>query len=111
MKCPNCKNKLNDTAPFEAKVGIEEEWWDDYGHGPDQSPSFCVGGRCTIIQEDRHPFLTSFNHKNLKETSGNISLLIIVKTKMYGGHCYLGLNLEDKIINRPIYKRNQVRTS
>ena len=104
MKCPNCKNKLNDTAPFEAKVDIEEEWWDDYGHGPDQSPSFCVGDRYTIIQEDRYPFLPSFNHKNLKESSGNLSLLIIAKTKMYGGHCYLGLNLEDEIIYRPIYK-------
>ena len=60
--------------------------------------------RYIIIQEDRNPFLPSFNHQNLKETDGNISLLIIAKTKMYGGHCYLGLDLEDKIINRPIYK-------
>ena len=104
MKCPNCKNKLNDCAPFEVKVDIEEEWFDDYGHGPDQSSSFIGSYRYTIIQEDRNPFLPSFNHKNLKETSGNLSLLIIAKTKMYGGHCYLGLNLEDEIIYRPIYK-------
>ena len=104
MRCPNCKKRLKDCAPFEANVDIEEEWWDDYGHGPDQSSSFCASSRFTIIQEDRNPFLPSFNHKNLKEATGNISLLIIAKTRMHGGHCYLGLDLEDKIINRPIYK-------
>ena len=104
MRCPNCKKRLNDCAPFEAKVDIEEEWWDDYGHVPDQSSSFCASSRLTIIQEDRNPFLPSFNHQNLKVATENISLLIIAKTKMNRGHCYLGLNLEDKIIYRPIYK-------
>ena len=61
MKCPNCKNKLKNCPPFETKVDIEEEWFDDYGHGPDQSPSFCVGDRYTIIQEDRYPFLKKVN--------------------------------------------------
>ena len=69
-----------------------------------QSSSFCAFSRYIIIQEDRNPFLPSFNHKNLKETSENLSLLIIAKTKMNRGHCYLGLNLEDEIIYRPIYK-------
>ena len=48
--------------------------------------------------------ISTYSHKNLKEATGNTSLLIIAKTKMYGGHCYLGLNLEDEIIYRPIYK-------
>ena len=49
MRCPNCKNKLNDCPPFEAKVDVEEEWFDDYGHDPDQSSSFCAFSRYKII--------------------------------------------------------------
>ena len=101
---PVAINSLKNCPPCETKVDIEEEWFDDYGHGPDQSSSFCAFSRYIIIQEDRNPFLPSFNHKNLKETSENLSLLIIAKTKMNRGHCYLGLNLEDEIIYRPIYK-------
>ena len=45
MKCPNCKNKLNNCTPFETKVDIEEDWIDDYyadTYYPDQSSSFCA---------------------------------------------------------------------
>ena len=102
MKCPNCKKSLKDCPPFETNVDVEEEWFDD-NMDFDYYSSFCIE-RYTIFQEDRHPFLPSFNHQNLKEATENISLLIIAKTKMNGGHCYLGLNLEDEIIYRPIYK-------
>ena len=55
--------------------------------------------------DDENPLERSFESRNLVELSGNnISLLIIAKTKMNRGHCYLGLSLEDKIIYRPIYR-------
>ena len=58
MKCPNCKNKLNNCTPFETKVDIEEQWFDDYSYDyPDQSSSFCAFSRYTIIQEDIYPFV------------------------------------------------------
>ena len=64
MKCPNCKNKLNDCAPFEVKVDIEEEWFDDYGHGPDQGLLYLDGRNSQNTFIKTRPTFTQ-THSNL----------------------------------------------
>jgi hypothetical protein len=75
--------KLDIIATGEWKEGVETETFQDYFDG---FTDFNVQ-----LNEDS---LFHNDRKSVKE------LLIIAKAKMFGGHCYLGLSREDKMIYR-----------
>ena len=88
LKCANCLNliqnvNLDIVATGEWKEGVETETLQDYFDG-----------------------FTDFNVQLSKDKSFHndekcdIVLLIIAKAKMFGGHCYLGLSQEEKMIYR-----------
>ena len=106
MPCPNCKGCIE---KIELRVQGE---WDNHSDDSDNDREPSCNGffDCTIYvrwpEFDTDPLARlAFSPLGLEEvqTLKNKSLLMIVKTRMNGGHCYLGLSLEDKKMYRPIF--------
>lgn len=105
MPCPNCKGRIEN---IEIEVRAEGEW-DNFSDDSDNDRDPSCNGffECTIKvlwpEFDNDPLARwAFSPLGLEEvqTLKNKSLLMIVKTRMNGGHCYLGLSLEDNRIYR-----------
>ena len=108
MPCPNCKGWIEN---IELEVHAKCEWDNHSDDSDNDGEPSCNGFfDCTIKvlwpEFDNDPLARwAFSPLGLEEvqTLKNKSLLMIVKTRMNGGHCYLGLSLEDNRIYRPIY--------
>ena len=99
MPCPNCQTEMEDV---EVNVEAYGEW--DPHHNDETEPEF-LGYTEVNVVPPYDPFWVPIKKENLvpEVSFGSKSLLIVAKTKMNRGFCYMGLSLEHKCFYRPIH--------
>ena len=100
LECPNCKNEIETYLTVQ---GIHEIW--EMNTDSEKMPEFMGFEDFIFVHYD--PLEVKISSRNLlveDPTITNLSLLIVVKTRMNKGFCCIGLNLEEGRFYRPIYQ-------
>ena len=97
MECPHCENLIGGIT---AQVSAYAEW-DDYLN-EEKKPHFLGFVEIDEVSIIHDSFAIPINIDNLSEGEKK-SLIIICKTRIYNGFCYIGFSPNDRCLFRPIY--------
>ena len=97
MECPHCENLIGGIT---AQVSAYAEW-DDYLN-EEKKPHFLGFVEIDEVSIMHDSFPIPININNLSEGEKK-SLIIICKTRIYNGFCYIGFSPNDRCLFRPIY--------
>ena len=95
LECPNCKNEIETDLTVE---GIDENW--EMGSDSSETmPEFLGFEDFEFVHYDPLEVKISSTHLLVEDpTKTNVSLLIVVKTRMNNGFCYIGLKKKRRML-------------
>ena len=97
MECPHCENLIGGIT---AQVSAYAEWDDCLNE--EKKPHFLGFVEIDEVSIMHDSFPIPININNLSEGEKK-SLIIICKTRIYNGFCYIGFSPNDRCLFRPIY--------
>ena len=102
MECPHCQQPILD---IEVEVAAYAEW--DNHLNDERMPQFLGFARIhqVSVLNKLDSILERIDVRNLIEIEEK-SLIIICKSKMNGGFCYIGYSTDEGCLYRPMYREN-----